>query len=468
MELVISTLLSLAITLAAADIILQPPLHPHFNSVNTENIFHWSPAENGPQHIRYDVQYCRYGHDEDPIPVSHCTGIPHCYCDLTEQTWDVNITYSVSVRSVIGNTSSTWEGTIFKPFDSTLLGLPSFVTEVEHDVITVRLFPPTLYTAKRNRSMGDVYPQGLKYIIYVHANDTDRSENIHSSGAPVKPTVRPGTIYCISVRVQLHGDARKSNITEEKCIKIPTPNPDLETLINTVVGVVGTTITLFVLCFCLAMFCRSYLKERRMTPAVLETFGKTRKFLSRMDYMSFTEDVVVQKVFADGAHHPVTKILDQDDPWPEQKMREASSVDSGIDIGSHSPGRIVLIGEVMNLYRQQTPDSSGVQSTDSSGVQSTDCECGQTSSQPGNACSVHIPAASPDLGECSTGTADLGYQRQTPRVNDDSVAAMSSVMAEPTPDSPSCTISISGITVAQDFTNTFLTLSDVMIMDNEL
>lgn len=468
MELVISTLLSLATTLAAADIILQPPLHPHFNSVNTENIFHWSPAENGPQHIRYDVQYCRYGHDEDPIPVSHCTGIPHCYCDLTEQTWDVNITYSVRVRSVIGNTSSTWEGTIFKPFDSTLLGLPSFVTEVEHDVITVRLFPPTLYTAKRNRSMGDVYPQGLKYIIYVHANDTDRSDKILSSGAPVKPAVRPGTIYCISVRVQLHGDARESNITEEKCIKIPTPNPDLETLINTVVGVVGTTITLFVLCFCLAMFCRSYLKERRMTPAVLETFGKTRKFLSRMDYMSFTEDVVVQKVFADGAHHPVTKILDQDDPWPEQKMREASSVDSGIDIGSHSPGRIVLIGEVMNLYRQQTPDSSGVQSTDSSGVQSTDCECGQTSSQPGNACSVHIPAASPDLGECSTGTADLGYRRQTPRVNDDSVAAMSSVMAEPTPDSPSCTISISGITVAQDFTNTFLTLGDVMIMDNEL
>ncbi|XP_078282871.1 interleukin-10 receptor subunit alpha-like [Rhinoraja longicauda] len=458
MELVIPTLLTLVTTLTAAEIILQPPKCPHFNSVNTENILHWSPAENGSQHIRYDVQYHRYGHDEESIPVSHCTGTAHCYCDLTEETWDVNITYYTYVRSVIGNTTSEWERTIFRPFDSTLLGLPSFVTEVEQDMITVQLFPPTLYTAKRNRSMEDVYPHRLKYIIYINASDTDRPEEIHSSGTPSKTAVRPGNMYCISIRAHLEGDSRKSNITEKKCIQIP--NPDLETLINTVVGVFGAATTLLVLSFCLAMFCRHYVKQRRATPAVLETFGKNSKFLSKMNYLGFTEDVVVQKVFADGAHHSVTRTLDQDDTWPEQKMREASSVDSGIDIGSNTSGRAVLFDEVMNLYRQQTPDSSGVQSTDS--------ECGQNSCQPINVCSVHIPAARTVLGNRTGDTTGSGYQRQMPRTHVDPEAAMSSMMAEPGPDAQPCTIPVTGITVAQDFTNTPLTLGDVMFMDNEL
>ncbi|XP_051895774.1 interleukin-10 receptor subunit alpha-like [Pristis pectinata] len=459
MELQITTHLLLWITLSGAETTLWPPENPHFVSVNTENIFHWSPARNDSQQVRYDVQYCRYGYDEDCIPVPHCTGTSHHYCDLTEETWDFNISFIAGVRSVIGNTTSKWERTNhFKPFDSTSLGLPSFDTKADRNEITVRIFPPTLHTAKRNRSMEELYPDSLKYIIYIRANDTERSMESQSSGELFTTKVRPGNIYCIRVRAKVNGDERKSNFTEEKCVDVPTPNPDLERLIDVVFGVIGAVIALIVVCFCLVMICQNYLKKQRTTPAVLKSFEKNKKFLNIMDYRSLTEDVVVQKVFADDAHHGVTRTLEQDDPWLDQKIKEASSVDSGIDIGSHLSDRMMLLSEPLNRYMQQTPDSSSLQSTNP--------ECGQNSCQPVSFSSVHIPDATSEPGD-STGSISIsGYQRQMPRTNAASEQEASSTSEQTIEDSPPCLISISDISITEDLTRGFLSLGDVMLMEN--
>ncbi|XP_069750895.1 interleukin-20 receptor subunit alpha-like isoform X2 [Narcine bancroftii] len=457
MELQIATLLVLATTRSGAETILWPPENPHFISVNTENIFHWSPARNNSQHVRYDVQYCRYGYDEECIPVPHCRGISHHYCDLTEETWQFSISYKAGVRSVIANTTSKWERTNrFKPLHSTSLGLPSFETKVDDNMFSVKVFPPTLHTAKRNRSMAELYPYSLIYIIYIHANDTGRSEEIQSRGELNRTNVRPGNIYCIKVRAHLNGDGRKSNITEEKCIEIPAPSLDFRSLIDIIFGVIGAVSILSFICFWLGIFCRHYLKKQRTIPAVLESFGENKKFSSVMDSPSLTENVVVQKVFADDAHHRVTKNLELDDVWLDQKITETCSVDSGIDIGSHLLDRMMLVSEPLNPYMQQTPDSSSLQSNNP--------ECGQNSSQPVNFSSIRIPdsMSEPDHNTASMTTS--GYQRQMPKTNAASEWDESSSPAQPVHNLFPCLTSISDPIV----TNGCFSLNDVILVENEL
>ncbi|XP_062894739.1 interleukin-20 receptor subunit alpha-like [Mobula hypostoma] len=449
MELQITILLLLGINLSGSETILSPPENLHFVSVNTENIFHWSPAQNNSQHVRYDVEYCRYGYGEEFIPVSSCTGISHHYCDLTEETWNFTVTFLVRVRSVIGNTTSNWESfERFQPYDATALGSPSFYIKVNDNKITVRVFPPTLHTAKRNRSMEDVFKDSMLYVIYTCGNGINRSDEIRGSKEPFRTNKEPpGASYCIRVRAKLDGDKRESNITEEKCVEIPT-NPDEFHVISAVIGAVAT---LMIVCFCLRLVCHYYLKKQRTTPAVLKSFEKNKKFLNIKYYLSLTEDVVVQKVFAVDAHPGVTRTLEQDEPWLDQKIKEASSVDSGIDIGSQSSDRMVLLSEPLNRYMQQTPDSSSLQSTNP--------ECGQSRSQPVDFCSVHIPDATDEPGD-STGSLNIsGYQRQMPRTN----VGQEQIVEDSLP----CCISLSDISVTEDFTKGFLNLDDVMLMENE-
>ncbi|XP_059812862.1 interleukin-20 receptor subunit alpha-like [Hypanus sabinus] len=449
MELWITVLLLLGITLSGSETVLSPPEELYFLSVNTENILHWNPAQNNSQHVRYDVEYCRYGYGEDFIPVSNCTGISHHYCDLTEETWNLSISFQVRVRSVIGNTTSKWErSNRFKPYDATALGLPSFDVKIDHNKITVRVFPPTLHTAKRNRSMEDVFKDSMMYFIYIRGNGINESAEHRSSKEPyIKTEELLGSTYCIKVRAKLTGDERESNITEEKCVEIPT-NPDEFQVVS---SVIGTVFILIFICFCLRLVYHYYLKKQRTTPAVLKSFEKNKKFLNIRYYLSLTEDVVVQKVFAVDAHPGVTKTLEQDEPWLDQKIKEASSVDSGIDIGSQSSDRVVLLSEPLNRYMQQTPDSSSLQSTSP--------ECGQSRSQPIDFSSVDIPDTTDEPGD-NTGSINIsGYQRQMPRTN---------MGQEPiVEDSLPCCISLSDISVTEELTRGFLNLDDVMLMENE-
>uniref|UniRef100_UPI00398F6905 tissue factor-like n=1 Tax=Pristiophorus japonicus TaxID=55135 RepID=UPI00398F6905 len=457
MELRITVLLLLACTLSGADAILQPPRNLHFTSVNTENIFHWSPAQNYSEPVQYDVQYCRYGNNEDFLPVPHCTGISHHHCDLIQETWDFNMTIIARVRTVAGNTTSEWEiSEYFKPRDSTSLGLPSFTIKAESNTITVSVSPPTLHAGGRSRTMEEVFGDSLKYIFYIRANTTDKPEEIIRSGELHKTNLQPGTTYCVRVRAILFMHKGDGNITEEKCAVIPTPK--LGSLINIIFGIISAVIILFSLCFCLGLSCQYYLKKQSTIPAVLKSLDKNKKHLSIMDYLSLIEDVVVLQVFADSLGP--AKIQEQDDLWPDPKIKEASSVDSGIDIGSNSSDRVPTLSEPLHRYLQQTPEPSRHRSSSP--------ESGQDKAQPEESCAVDIPSTVTPPGNGADSISASGYRRQAPRTDAAWEQGGGSVPPPTDQHTAPCSIFISDIDLTQGSSKGFLSLDDVMLTDNGL
>ncbi|XP_078389176.1 interferon alpha/beta receptor 2-like [Cetorhinus maximus] len=454
--------LLLIFILPGTDAILQPPRNLYFTSANAKNILHWNPAQNYSQIIRYDVQYLRYEYNETYIPVKQCTGISHRHCDLTQETWDFKVEIIAIVRSVNGNITSDWEKSEhFKPQDSIPLGLPSFTIKAEHNVIRVSISPPTLHTGGRKLSMEELFGESLTYSVYIRANNTNQSEQITSSRELNKTTVQPGETYCISVRAELNNDPRKGNITEEKCATIPFREPDSDTSVNITFGVISAVFILCTLSFCLGMSCWCYLKKQSTIPAVLKSLDKNKKCLSIMDYLSLIEDVVVQQAFADSSLIGPCKIQERDDLWSELKIKEASSLDSGIDIGSNSSGQIPSFCEPLNPYMQQTPESSGQRS----GSPGDD----RDNSQPKESCSISVPdtTSEPADGEGSIITPS-GYQRQIPRTNAASEQEECSVPAQTVQDMSPCSIPISDVNITESFSKAFLSLDDVMLMDNGL
>ncbi|XP_078055330.1 interleukin-20 receptor subunit alpha-like [Mustelus asterias] len=461
MELRITTFLFLLPILSGADAGLQPPKDLHFTSSVTKNIFHWSPAQGYSQTVRYDVQYLRYGQMEKFIAVKHCTGISHHHCDLTQETLDFKVEIIARVRCVVGNRTSEWERSEhFKPLDSISLGVPSFNIKAEHNMIHVSISPPTLCVGGRNVSMEELFNSSLMYIVYVRENGNDKPEEVKCSRELIKSTVLPGKTYCISVRAKSNQDEREGNVTEEICVTIPIPNPALDTSINVIFGVISAVFILFSLSFCLGVACWSYLKKQSTIPAVLKSLDKNKKSLSIMDYLSLIEDVVVQQVLADIPLVSPRKLQEQDDLWPELKIKGAPSVDSGIDIGSGSSGQMPSLCEPLNPYMQQTPESSSQRSVSPEGD--------QDNSQPTQSCLINIPDIinTPADGEGSITSS--GYQRQTPKTNTASEHEECSTPVQTVHGISPWSVPILDINVTEGFTRGLLSLDDVMLTDNRL
>ncbi|XP_038635724.1 interleukin-20 receptor subunit alpha-like [Scyliorhinus canicula] len=453
----ITAFLLLASILSGAEAGLQPPGNLHFTSNNGKNIFHWNPAQRHSQIIRYDVQYLRYGQVETFIPVKHCTGIPHHHCDLTQETWDFKVEIIARVRSVIGNITSEWERSEnFNPLEYIPLGFPSFNIKAECNMIRVNISPPTLQTGGRNLSMEELLGKPFLYIVYLRENSTDKApEEVVSSGELNKTTVLPGKTYCVSVRAVLNGDTKEGNATEEKCATIPITDPVLDT---SIFGVISAVFLIFSLSLCLGMACWLYLKKQSTIPAVLKSLDKNKKCLSLMDYLSLIEDVVVQQVFADSTLIGPCKIQEQDDLWSELKIREASSVDSGIDIGSGSSGPTPSFCEPLNPYMQQTPESSSQRSVSPEGD--------QNNSQPKESCLINIPDTINAAADTEESIMSSGYQRQTPRTNAASEQEECTDPAQTAHNMHPCSIPTLDVNITEGFSKGFLSLDDVLLTDN--
>ncbi|GCC26227.1 interleukin-10 receptor subunit beta-like isoform X1 [Chiloscyllium punctatum] len=452
--------LLLMLSLYGTDAVLHPPRKLRFTSVNTENILHWDPAVNYSQAVRYNVQYRRYGWNETYIPVKHCTGIPHHHCDLTQETWDFNVQIVAWVRSFVGNITSEWERSDnFKPRDSTSFGLPSFNVEAKPDIIRVNISPPTLHWKGRNRSMEEVFTNNtLMYIVHIHVNNTDKSEERKSS-RELNVTVQPGETYCVKVKAILIADNRVGNFTEEKCVTIPILD-SASNMTNIIYGVTSAAFILFTLSFCLGMFCWHYLKKETTIPTVLKSLDKNKKSLSIMDYLSLIDDVVVQQVLADSTLLSSCKIQEQDDLWPVLKIKEASSVDSGIDIGGNSSDQVTVFCEPLNPYMQQTPETSSQRSTSP--------KDSQDDSQPKESCLINVPEVLniPIAGMGSISPS--GYRKQTARTDAVSIQPESSVEGQTVQDICPPFVSVPDIDMSNDFSKGFLSLDDVLLMDNGL
>uniref|UniRef100_A0A8C6SK69 Fibronectin type-III domain-containing protein n=1 Tax=Neogobius melanostomus TaxID=47308 RepID=A0A8C6SK69_9GOBI len=151
------------------------PTNVTFTSVNLRNILQWSPGKDTPTNTKYHVNYAIYGERKEKRvhwrSVPHCTEITRTWCDLSEETSDLEHGYYAKVRAVSRKSNSKWVLTKrFHPKHDIEFGPPNISVEVDDKYAVITIEGPMKYLPNNNTpqvSMATLYPH-LTYNLSIH------------------------------------------------------------------------------------------------------------------------------------------------------------------------------------------------------------------------------------------------------------------------------------------------------------
>ncbi|KAM9840342.1 interleukin-20 receptor subunit alpha [Aulostomus maculatus] len=237
------------------------PTDVYFNSVNLRNVLEWVPGNGTPHDTHYSVQYAIYGDSFETSrgrrvnwrSVWHCTEIVRNWCDLTNETWDLEHGYHAKVRAVTKKALCKWSMTWrrFDPKVDTDLGPPLISVEIEdNNNAIISLSGPMRYQPDRHKpavSMAKIYPQ-MTYSLYIQKNQHDQVNHFPDVSSPYKYRLMEyNSEYCFSAKIKLPSMPVKSQQSEWYCITTP-PDPLTSHLQLVIVGIVVPS-----LCMCMTL-----------------------------------------------------------------------------------------------------------------------------------------------------------------------------------------------------------------------
>uniref|UniRef100_A0A673BZM0 Interleukin 20 receptor, alpha n=1 Tax=Sphaeramia orbicularis TaxID=375764 RepID=A0A673BZM0_9TELE len=229
---------------------LKHPINVTFSSVNLRNVLQWSPGNGTPPEAHYTVQYAIYG---DSVlgskgkrlhwrSVRLCTEIVRNWCDLTNETWDLEEGYYAKVRAVGRKGTSKWALTQsrFDPKTGTDLGPPLVSVEIENMTAIITMRGPMRYVPNNQTPavpMATIYPQMI-YNLSVLNTYSDQIR--HFSVVSHKYTYHLldySTEYCFSARARFLAMPTHCLSSAWHCITTPE-DPVITQLKRIVVGIV--------------------------------------------------------------------------------------------------------------------------------------------------------------------------------------------------------------------------------------
>ncbi|KAM6992396.1 interleukin-20 receptor subunit alpha [Tautogolabrus adspersus] len=234
------------------------PTDVFFSSVNLRNLLKWSPGNGTQNDTLYTVQYAIYG---DSVKGSrgkrvnwrsvwHCTEVGRRWCDLSNETWDLEQGYHARVQAKSRRAFSKWATTWrrFDPKSDTIFGPPlvSVDTEGNNAIITIK--GPMRYQPNNQTpavSMATLYSQ-MTYNLSVHNMRRGRVSNFPVVSSHYKYRLMEyDTEYCFSAKTRFLSMPVHCQPSEWHCITTP-PDPLIAKLQMVVVGIVVPTA-----CICL-------------------------------------------------------------------------------------------------------------------------------------------------------------------------------------------------------------------------
>nr|XP_046228374.1 interleukin-20 receptor subunit alpha [Scatophagus argus] len=235
------------------------PINVVFSSVNLRNILQWFPGNGTLSDTHFTVQYAIYGDGVENgkgrranwRAVWRCTEIMRTWCDLSNETWDLEHGYVARVRAVSKRASSKWALTIrFDPKRDTSFGPPLVYVEIEDNSAIFSLKGPMRYMPNNHTpavSMAALYPQ-MMYNLSIH--NTRRRHTSHFTVASAQYKYRLmdyDTEYCFSAKAKFLSMPSECQSSAQYCITTP-PDPVIGQLQMVVVG----TVVPFV-CICMLL-----------------------------------------------------------------------------------------------------------------------------------------------------------------------------------------------------------------------
>lgn len=233
------------------------PTNVTFTSVNFRNIVKWSPGKDTPADTKYRVRIAIYGDSLEGRAhwklVPHCTDITRTWCDLSEETSDLEQGYYVKVRAVSRKNHSEWVWSHeFSPKINTEFGPPHLSVEVDDKYAIVTIEGPMKYLPNNKTpqvSMATVYPQMI-YNLSIHNIHSGKIRHFMLHGNQYKyRTMDPGTEVCFSATTKLMDRSATHHSSAWHCIT--TPEVPLTDRLERIV-IIGTTVPAVLLCLLLA------------------------------------------------------------------------------------------------------------------------------------------------------------------------------------------------------------------------
>ncbi|XP_076612549.1 interleukin-20 receptor subunit alpha [Chaetodon auriga] len=235
------------------------PVNVIFSSVNLRNMLHWIPGNGTPDDTHFTVQYAIYGDSVEDSKgrrvnwraVRRCTEIGRSWCDLSNETWDLEQGYYARVRAVSRRTSSKWALTWrFDPKSDTTFGPPLVSVDIENNTAIITLKGPMIYQPNNQTpvvSMATIYPQ-MTYNLSINNIRHGQMRHIPVGSSTYKYRLMEyDTEYCFSAKAKFHSMPVQCQPSAWQCMTT-YPDPVIGQLQRVIVGIVVTSV-----CMCMVL-----------------------------------------------------------------------------------------------------------------------------------------------------------------------------------------------------------------------
>ncbi|KAM5285394.1 interleukin-22 receptor subunit alpha-2 [Hipposideros larvatus] len=201
------------------------PQRVHFQSRNFHNILHWQPGRAcaGNSSV-YFVQYKMYGQTQWRKK-EDCWGIQEFFCDLTNETSEVQEAYYGRVRTASAEIHSGWTTTQrFVPWWETKIDPPVMnVTRVHGSLLVILGAPNTPYRNQKGKNVSMENYYELVYRVFVINNLLEKEQKVYEGAQRVVKieALTPHTGYCVVAEIYQPLLDRSSQKSEERCVEMP-------------------------------------------------------------------------------------------------------------------------------------------------------------------------------------------------------------------------------------------------------
>ncbi|XP_042521402.1 interleukin-22 receptor subunit alpha-2 isoform X1 [Dipodomys spectabilis] len=203
------------------------PQRVQFRSRNFHNILHWQPGRASSSNDSiYFVQYKMYGQKEWKNK-EECWGIQELFCDLTNETSNLQEPYYGRVMMASAGSYSGWTITRrFTPWWATNIDPPVVnVTQHNRSLLIILHAPDLPYRHQKGTNITVENYYDLVYRVFLINNSLQKiqEQNIYEGAGRVVAigALTPHSGYCVVAEIHQPMLGRSSPRSDEQCVKIP-------------------------------------------------------------------------------------------------------------------------------------------------------------------------------------------------------------------------------------------------------
>ncbi|NXK54881.1 I22R2 protein, partial [Chauna torquata] len=199
------------------------PQEVEFHSLNFNNTLHWQPGRAAEAKATvYFVQYKVYGQSTWQNK-EKCWGTQNHFCDLTDETSDIQEPYYGRVRAVSAGIFSDWSLSCrFTPWRETTIGPPTVNVVHSNKSIMLKLQAPrSPYRRRRGSTIPMTSYYDLLYQVFIINNLLDEQHRVlvyEGKGKVIKiEDLRRGVSYCVVAKTYVPMLDRSSAYSSRQC-----------------------------------------------------------------------------------------------------------------------------------------------------------------------------------------------------------------------------------------------------------